>query len=78
MADDLTTEETVPEAIAHAKQAIFYAHGGAALTDAISHDQSYPISDLIADLLHLAEDRGHTSDDVIAQAIRHYEAERAD
>lgn len=79
MPDSLTDEATVPNARARARRAAAGAYGDDAhsgLAD-LYRGESYPLSDLIADLLHLGEQLDHDADELIDSARRHYEAERA-
>lgn len=76
MPDDLTDKNTVPDAQERGLQAVRAAQGGNAYRDVILHHDLTPISDTIADLLHLAELGDGLASQVIASALTHYEAER--
>lgn len=75
MSDDLTTVETVPNACERAERAL-RACDATALGDYFQ-GQSYPVSDLIADLLHFGERGGFSAEALIESALGHYESERS-
>jgi hypothetical protein len=75
MNDGLETPDDIADCIERALNALTLSQGQAGLEDLI-HGESYPISDLICNLLHLAQDHGFDPDDVIESALHHYEAGR--
>lgn len=77
MADDLTTPKTVPNAVVRGWQAVRAAQGAAAEDD-LAAGESYPISDTLADLRHLADARGLDWEELLYGAVTHYDAERGD
>lgn len=68
MPDDLTTPETVPNAIARAE--------GMLVSRESSGDDYSDLVDALTDLRHLAELQGVSFEDALATSLMHYDHER--